>query len=407
MSPSLLYLRKPLHTQKATSTLTSQKPNQAAGGVGSLVCSAATQKKKPSPPSATKSQANAVSAVMAATPMVEVAAVVAVAEVVTAPNAAIVQNAVPKAAMQRAATSATPKALRPVANARHAAKVAVHAKTATAAAVVNHAMPKAKPPSTTTPHRKPKPKPALKRATNAWPAKSVARAVILANNANLAVSAQNVVKVAKGVVNAAHVVNATKVAVNGPHVWTRTATQKSCPSTTQQPLKAKYRKPTRTVASVVSAAHATATAVTAASVATAHRVKKVPQNTSTTANLLSTTMQRMTTLHTSKSHKKHVSHANRVNHASNANLAVSVKSAHHVTHRVMRHHKLHLQPKRLPAPECHAFKRSHCLWPTCKPWPKAVVWNGSTPTQNASPPCKPLLQPSPNPCMCHASVHLW
>jgi hypothetical protein len=274
-------------------------------------------------------------------------------------------------------------------------------------------MPKAKPPSTTTPHLKPKPKHAPKHATNAWPAKSAAKALKAAtNSASLAanvVIVQNVVKVAKAVANAAHAASATRVAVNAPHVWTKTATQKSCHSTTQRQLKAKRRKPTRTVASVVSAAHATATAVTAASVATAHRVKKVLQNTPTTAHLLSTTTQHMTTLHTSKRHKKpvnHVSHANRVNHASNAKLVVNAKNVRHVTHRVMKHRKLHLQ-QHLPALACHAFKRSHCQWPTCKPWPKAAVWNGSTPIQNASPLCKPPLQPSQSPCMCHASVHRW
>ena len=158
----------------------------------------------------------------------------------------------------------------------------------------------------------------------------------------------------------------------------------------------------------MSAAHATVTAVTAASVATAHHVKKVPQSTPTTATLLSTITQHMTTLQMSKRHKRpasHVSHAKRVNHASNANLVVNAKNVHLVTHRVMKHRKLHLQP--LPALACHAFKRSHCQWPTCKPWPKAAVWNGSTPIQNASPPCKPPSQPSQSPCMCHASAHRW
>jgi hypothetical protein len=258
-----------------------------------------------------------------------------------------------------------------------AAKVAAHAKSATAvavakAAMAKHATPKAKQPSTTTLHQKLKLKHAPKHATSAWPAKNAAKAPKAAmSNANLALSAaivQNVVKVAKAVANAAHAASATRVAVNVPLAWTRTATQKSCHSTTQQLLKAKHRKPTRTVASVVSAAHATATAVTAASVATAHHVKKVLQNTPTTATLLSTTTQRMTTPQMSKPHKKpasHVSHANRVNHASNANLVVSVKSALHVTHPVMKRRKLHLQPP--PALACHAFKRSHCLWPTCKP----------------------------------------
>jgi hypothetical protein len=163
------------------------------------------------------------------------------------------------------------------------------------------------------------------------------------------------------------------------------------------------------VASVVSAAHATATAVTAASVATAHHVKKVLQNTPTTAHLLSMTTQHMTTHQTSKPHKKPaslVSHAKRVNHASNANLVVNVKNVRHVMHRVKRLSKLHLQ-QHLPALACHVFKRSHCQWPTCKPWPKAVVWNGSTPIQNASPPCKPPLQPSQSPSMYLASAHRW
>jgi hypothetical protein len=299
-----------------------------------------------------------------------------------------------------------------------AAKVAAHAKTATAVdaakvAMVKFVMPKAKPPSTTTLHQKPKPKHAPKHATNAWPAKNAAKAPKAAtSNVNLAQSAVNVVSVVKvkTVANAAHAASATKVAVNAPLAWMRTATQKPCQSTTQQLQKAKHRKPTRTVASVVSAAHATATAVTAASVATARRVKKVLQNTPTTAHLLSTIMQHMTTLHMSKPHKKpakHVSHANRVNHASNANLVVSAKNVHHVTHRVMKRRKLRLQPKPQHALACHAFKRSHCLWPTCKPWPKAVVWNGSTPIQNASQRFKPPSPPSPSPCMCHASVHRW
>jgi hypothetical protein len=238
--------------------------------------------------------------------------------------------------------------------------------------MVKAVTPKAKPPSTTTHHLKPKQKHAPKHATNAWPAKSAAKAPKAAtNSASLAanvVIVQNVVKVAKAVANAAHAASATKVAVNAPHVWTKTATQKSCHSTTQQAWKAKRRKPTRTVASVVSVAHATATAVIAASVATAHRVKKVLQNTPTTAHLLSTITQHMTTLHTSKRHKKpasHVSHANRVNHASNANLVVSVKNAtsaltvHLATHRVKKLSKLHLQP--LHALVCRAFKRSACL----------------------------------------------
>jgi len=222
----------------------------------------------------------------------------------------------------------------------------------------------------------------------------------------------SVVKV-KTVANAAHVASATKVAVNAPLAWMRTATQKPCHSTTQQLQKAKHRKPTRTVASVVSAAHATATAVTAASVATARRVKKVLQNTPTTATLLSTTTQRMTRRQTSKPHKKPASHVNHVSHASNANLVVSVKNAtsartvHLATHRRKRHNKLH--PWRKPQRQlaCHAFKASRCHWPKCKPWHKTVVWNGSTPIQNASLRCKLLLLLSLSPCMCHANAHRW
>jgi hypothetical protein len=353
--------------------------------------------------------------------MAEAAVVVAVAVVETVPSAVSAQKV--KVATLKAVTSATPKALKPVANAQRAvnvpsavkvvaARVAAHAKTATAvdaakAAMVKPVMLKARPPSTTTLHQKLKPKHAPKHATNAWHAKSVAKAPKAAtSNANLAVNAQsaaNAVKVAKAVANVAHAASATKAAVNAPLAWTRTATQKSCHWTTQQLLKAKHRKPTRTVASVVSAAHATVTAVTAASVAIAHRVKKAPQSTPTTAHLLSMTM-----LHTSKPHKKpasHVSHAKRVNHVSNANLVVSVKNVRHVMHSVMKHRKLHLQP--LPALACHAFKRSHCQWQTCKPWPKAAVWNGSTPIQNASPPCKPRSQLNPSLCMYLASAHRW
>jgi hypothetical protein len=370
-------------------------------------------------------------------PMAEAAVVVAVAVVVTVPSAVSALKV--KVATLKAATSATPKVLRPVANAQRvasvpsalkavAAKAAAHVKTATVvdaakAAMVKPVTPKAKQPSTTTPHLKPKPKHAPKHATNAWPVKSVAKALKVAmSNANLALSAanvviaQNVVKVAKAVANAAHAASATKVAVNAPLAWTRTATPKPCHSTTQQLLKAKHRKPTRMVASVVSAAHATVTAVTAASVATAHRVKKVLQNTPTTAHLLSTTTQHMTTLHTSQLHKKpasHVSHANRVNHASNANLVVSAKSAtsaltvHLATHRAKRHSKLHPWHKPQRPLACHAFKASRCHWLKCKPWRKAAVWNGSTPIQTASQPCKLPSQPSQSQYMCHASAHRW
>ena len=172
----------------------------------------------------------------------------------------------------------------------------------------------------------------------------------------------------------------------------------------------------------MSAAHATVMAVTAASVVTAHRVKKVLQNTPTTATLLNTTTQRMTTPQTSKPHKRpvnHMSHANRVSNASlvvnapsvqsakNATSALTVPTARHVTHRVKRLNKLHQQPKPLHAKACRISKRSHCLWQRCKPWLKAAAWNGSTPTPNALPPYKPPSQPSPSPCMCHASAHRW
>ena len=269
-NPSQQHL--PKHTPRP-STPTRKKPNLAACGAGSHRSSAVMTTKKPNPRLATKSQANAASAVMAAAPMAEAAVVVAVAVVVTAPNAVIVKKAAP---------SATLKAWKPVANAQRAvnvpsvvkalaAKDAAHAKTATAVAVVNHAMPKAKQRWITTLHQKPKPKHAPKLATSAWPAKNAMK------------TANNAAKVAKAVANAAHAASATTTAVNAHLALTRMAHKKSCHSTTQQPWKAKHRKPTRTVASVVSAAHATATAVTAASVATVHRAKRVQQNTPITA----------------------------------------------------------------------------------------------------------------------------
>ena len=437
MSQSLLHLQKRLHTHVALSLQPKHpKLNRAACGVGSLACSAATQKKKPSQPWATKSQANAASAVMAATPMAEAAVVVAVAVVVTVPSAVSAQKV--KVATLKAVTSAMPKALKPVASAQRAAnvvtamwnnavkvvaaKVAAHAKTATAvdaakAAMAKPVTPKAKPPSTTTLHQKPKPKHAPKHATNAWPAKSAAKTRKAAtSHANLAVNAQsaaNAVKVAKAVANAAHAANATRAAVNAPLAWTRMATQKPCRSTMQRIPKAKHRKPTRTVANVVSAAHATATAATAASVAIAHRAKKVLQNTPTKPKLLNMIMQHMTMRQTSKRPKRLVSHANRVNPESNANLVASVKNAtstlivHLVTHRVKRLHKQHLWLKPQRPLACHAFKASHCHWQKCKPWRKAAVWNGSTPIQTASLPCKPPSQRNPSRCMCHASVHHW
>ena len=136
----------------------------------------------------------------------------------------------------------------------------------------------------------------------------------------------------------------------------------------------------------MNAAHATVTAVTAASVATVHPVKRVLQNTPTTAQPLNTRRLRMTTRQMSKPHKR------RARHAVNAKIAASAQN------------KL---PKRRHARACHAFKASRCLWQKCKPWPKAAAWNGSTPIQKALLRCKLRLQPSQNPCMCHANVHLW
>ena len=163
----------------------------------------------------------------------------------------------------------------------------------------------------------------------------------------------------------------------------------------------------------MSAAHATVMAVTAASVATTHRVKKVPQNTPTTAQLLSTTTQHMTTRQTCKPRKRpvnHMSHANRVNHVSNASLvvnALTVPTARHVTHRVKTRSQQRQRPKPLHAKACRTSKHSHCPWQRCKLWPKAVVWNGSTPIQTASLPCKQPSQPSQSLCMCHANAHRW
>jgi hypothetical protein len=141
-------------------------------------------------------------------------------------------------------TNATPKALKHVANAQHAAsvqsvesatwsnavkvvaaKAVAHAKNAIAVAVVKVAMqkavtPRVKQPSTTTHLLKPKQKHAPKHATNAWPAKSAAKAPKAAtSNASLAVNAQsaaNVMRVAKAVANAVHAANVMRVAVNAP-----------------------------------------------------------------------------------------------------------------------------------------------------------------------------------------------
>jgi hypothetical protein len=125
---------------------------------------------------------------------------------------------------------------------------------------------------------------------------------------------------AKAVASAAHAVNATKVAANVPHAWTKTAIQKHCLWTTRLAQRVKHRRPTKTVANVVSVAHAIATAVTAASVATAHRVKKVLQSMATTNKPRKTLATR-------------VSHANRVNPESLASH-VSAKSAVTVRHGV-------------------------------------------------------------------------
>lgn len=162
--------------------------------------------------------------------MAEAAVVVAVAVVVTAPSAVIVQNAAQTAATSAAqtaatsatpmaATSATPMALRPVAKGQHAASVqsaanamwnnavkvvaarvaakdAAHAKTATAVDAA-----KVKLTSTTTPHLKRKPKHEPKHVTSAWPAKNAAKAL-------------KAVKEVKAVANAAHAANATTTAAN-------------------------------------------------------------------------------------------------------------------------------------------------------------------------------------------------
>ena len=155
----------------------------------------------------------------------------------------------------------------------------------------------------------------------------------------------------------------------------------------------------------MSAAHAIAMAVTAASVAIAHRVKKVLQNTPRTAHLLSTTTRQ--TSKPRKRHVKHVSRANNVNLVVSAKNATSALSVHLATLHMKKLRKQHLRLKPQRPPACLAFKASLCHWQKCKPWRKAAVWNGSTPIQNASPPCKPPSQPSLSPCMCHASAHRW
>ena len=157
--------------------------------------------------------------------------------------------------------------------------------------------------------------------------------------------------------------------------------------------KAKQPKPMRTVASVASAVHAIATAVTAASAASVHRVKKVRQTTPTTALLVNT-----------KRSKKRKSHAHLGNLAVNAKNATNALTVRLDTRRVKMQRQ---RQKVLHALACHVFNLSPCPWTTCKPWPKAAVWNGSTPTQNVSLRYKPPSPRSPSPCMCHVSVPRW
>lgn len=363
---------------------------------------------------------------MVEAPMAEAAGVRAEAAQVNAPSVV-------------SAPSATPKRLRPVANAPHAvnapseakqvaarevATAVAHAKIATAVAAAKAEMLKrvkltAKQPLTSTPHPKPKPRLEPKLATNAWRAKTALRARKAATTRKRRVAnvlnAPNEVKAVKAVANAAHAANATKVAANARLAWTKTAIPRSCHSTTPLVVKAKPRKP-MTVASVVSAAHATATAVTAVSVATVHRVKTVLQTMATMAKLLSTTALRMTRPHTNTPNKSLVSHDSRVNLASPANRVVSVKNAtsalsvataHHVVPRLKKRSPQQPWRKPLFAKACRPSKRSPCHWHRCKLWPKAAVWNGSIPTQTASLRCKLPLLPNPSQCMCHASVHPW
>ena len=66
--------------------------------------------------------------------------------------------------------------------------------------------------------------------------------------------------------------------------------------------------------------------------------------------------------------------ASLVSHAERANLVLSVKSVPHATQRMKRPRKQPLQQhKPLHALACHAFKRSACLWLTCKRWRKAAA----------------------------------
>jgi len=137
-----------------------------------------------------------------------------------------VANAQPVASVQSVVSAMRSHATRELA-AKGVVKPVAHAKTATAvdaakAARVRAANSKGKPPSTPTPPLKPKPKLAPKHATNAWPAKSAAKALktvtIHANPALNVQSVVSVVKVAKVVANAVHVANATMADANAPLV---------------------------------------------------------------------------------------------------------------------------------------------------------------------------------------------
>jgi len=145
----------------------------------------------------------------------------------------------------------------------------------------------------------------------------------------------------------------------------------------------------------VSVAHVIVMVVIAANAVSALLAKKV---------LLSKHQQ--TKLKSKRRTRKRPKSVNLVN-ALNAQNATNVRNVRHVMHLAQKHNQKCHSRKSLQAKACHAFKRSRCSWPTCKPSHKAVAWNGSTPTQNASPLVKQPLQPSLSPCMCHASVHLW
>ena len=80
---------------------------------------------------------------------------------------------------------------------------------------------------------------------------------------------------------------------------------------------------------------------------------------------------------TNKRRKKparNVNHVSHVSHAKRVNLVLSVKSVPHAKQRMKRPRKQPLQQyKPLHALACHAFKRSACLWLTCKRWRKAAA----------------------------------